>query len=243
MAPLRNPTARLAFVDGAFGGRYVSTNPHEDRAFLAQDDNAFLTKAEILKWEAGRTFNTDWAANHFFSWAVLLKDLRCKPARILEIGSWEGRSALFFLNYLPQSRIVCIDPFEGSAEHHIDPYFAELARNSEAQFDRNLAAFGGRVEKMKGSSTEVLPSLGVAGSRFDLAYIDGSHRAADVYRDAVLTWPLMAGGGIVVFDDYEWSILDTDEEAPKPGIDAFLAAHQGQYRELVRDYQIAIRKV
>ena len=54
---------------------------------------------------------------------------------------------------------------------------------------------------------------------------------------------MMAGGGIVVFDDYEWSMLDTDEESPKPGIDAFLAAHPGQYRELHRAYQLAIQKV
>jgi predicted O-methyltransferase YrrM len=221
----------------------VSTNPFEDRAFLTQDDNAFLTKAEILKWEEGRTFSTDWAATHFFDWAVLLKELRPKPLRILEIGSWEGRSALFFLNYLPQSHIVCIDPFEGNAEHHVNPYFADLALKSEAQFDRNLAAHKDRVEKIKGSSTEILPGLAIAGRRFDLAYIDGSHKAADVYRDAALTWTLMAPGGIVVFDDYEWSTSDVDAEPPKPGIDAFLAAHTGQYRELARGYQIAIQKV
>ncbi len=220
----------------------MSTNPHEDLAFLTLDENPFLTKSQILKWEEGRTFSTDWAANHFFNWAVLLKDLRNKPVQILEIGSWEGRSALFFLNYLPLSRIICIDPFEGNVEHQINPYFADLARKSEAQFDRNLAAFNDRVEKIKGSSAEILPQLGVAGRRIDLAYIDGSHMAADVYRDAVLTWPVVTSGGVVVFDDYEWSMADTDEESPKLGINAFLAAHAGQYRELHRDYQIAIQK-
>ncbi len=221
----------------------MSTNPFEDQAFLTQDDNAFLTKVDILKWEEGRTFSTDWAATHFFNWAVLLKNLRQKPVRILEIGSWEGRSALFFLNYLPSSQIVCIDPFEGSIEHQINPYFADLARKSEAQFDRNLAAFGKRVEKIKGSSTDVLPGLAIGRRRFDLAYIDGSHRAVDVYRDAALTWPLMAPGVVVVFDDYEWPMAEGDEESPKPGIDAFLAAHAGQYRELARGYQVAIQKV
>jgi predicted O-methyltransferase YrrM len=221
----------------------VSTNPDEDQAFLTQDDNAFLTKAEILKWEEGRTFSTDWAATHFFNWAVLLKDLRQQPVQILEIGSWEGRSALFFLNYLPRSRIICIDPFEGNAEHQSNPYFAELALKSEARFDSNLAAFKDRAEKIKGSSTDILPGLAIGRRRFDLAYIDGSHRAVDVYRDAALTWPLMAASGIVVFDDYEWPMAESDEESPKPGIDAFLAAHAGQYRELVRDYQIAIQKI
>lgn len=220
----------------------MSTNPHEDRAFLSQADTDFLSKAEISDWEAGKTFSTDWAAYHFFEWANLLHPLRRIPVRILEIGSWEGRSALFFLNYLPLSRMVCIDPFAGSAEHHSDPYFADLARKSEGRFDANLAAFAGRIEKIKGNSADVLPALGAAGRRFDLAYIDGSHMAADVYRDAVLTWSLMAQGGIVLFDDYEWDMMDTALERPKVGIDAFLAAHEGQYRELCRSYQIAIEK-
>ena len=221
----------------------MSTNPDEDQAFLTQDDNAFLTKADILKWEEGRTFSTDWAANHFFNWAVLLKDLRQKPVQILEIGSWEGRSALFFLNYLPLSRIICIDPFEGNLEHQINPYFADLARKSEARLDSNLAAFSDRVEKIKGSSADILPQLGITGRKVDLAYIDGSHIAADVYRDAVLTWPLMVPGGMVVFDDYEWSMVEADVESPKLGINAFLAAHGGQYRELLRGYQLAIQKL
>ena len=165
----------------------MSTNPHEDEAFLSQPDNAFLTKAAISKWEEGRTFSTNWAAYHFFEWAELLHAFRQKPVDILEIGSWEGRSALFFVNYLPHSRIVCIDPFEGNAEHHTDPWFAALALKSEAQFDHNLGDHMDRVEKIKGDSAEVLPRFGAEGRRFDLAYIDGSHMAADVYRDAVLT--------------------------------------------------------
>lgn len=220
----------------------MSTNPHEDRAFLSQADTAFLSKAEIIDWEAGRTFSTDWAAHHFFAWAELLAPLRHRPVRILEIGSWEGRSALFFLNYLPLSRIVCIDPFAGNAEHHRDPYFADLARKSERQFDANLAAFAPRIDKIKGLSSDVLPELALTGRRFDLAYIDGSHMAADVYRDATLTWSLMVDAGIVIFDDYEWEMLPTERERPKPGIDAFLAAHAGQYRELHRGYQIAIER-
>jgi predicted O-methyltransferase YrrM len=220
----------------------MSTNPDEDWTWMSQSDTAFLTKDRISDWEADKTFSTDWAGNHFFRWAELLDRMRDKPLHILEIGSWEGRSALFFLNYLPQSRIVCIDPFEGNVEHQADPYFRELALKSEAQFDRNIAAFADRVEKIKGSSTTVLPALGIAGRRFDLAYIDGSHMAADAYSDAVLTWPMIEPGGIVIFDDYEWPLMDSDLERPRLGIDAFLAAIDRQYREVHRDYQVVIAK-
>jgi predicted O-methyltransferase YrrM len=223
----------------------VSTNPHEDRVYLEKPDTPFLSKAEITEWEAGKTFTTDWAASHFFAWAELLHPLRQKPVRILEIGSWEGRSALFFLNYLPNSRIVCIDTFTGNVEHHLDPYFAELASKTESQFDANLAAVADRVEKIKGSSTRVLPELRVAGRRFDLAYIDGSHLAADVYSDALLTWPMMEPGGIVIFDDYEWDTVPEplpEREKPKLGIDMFLATLDGRYEELRRAYQLVVAK-
>jgi predicted O-methyltransferase YrrM len=220
----------------------VSTNPDQDQVYLEKPDTAFLTKTEIVRWEAGKTFTTDWAASHFFDWAELLSPLKAKPVRVLEIGSWEGRSALFFLNFLPHSRIVCIDTFGGNVEHHRDPYFAELAPKAEGQFDCNLAALAGRVEKIKGSSKQVLPQLGVAGRRFDLAYIDGSHMAEDVYADAALTWPLMEAGGIVIFDDYEWDMMEDERERPKLGIDAFLATLGDRWRELRRGYQIAIAK-
>src|SRR5438132_103954 len=47
--------------------RHVSTNPDEDLVYLEKPDTAFLTKAEITRWEEGRTFSSDWAGNHFFS--------------------------------------------------------------------------------------------------------------------------------------------------------------------------------
>jgi hypothetical protein len=117
-----------------------------------------------------------------------------------------------------------------------------LAAGIEGRFDANLAAFADRVEKIKGSSAAVLPELGIAGRRFDLAYIDGSHFAADVYADAVLTWSLMSSEGIMIFDDYAWDLMHTDLERPKLGIDAFLRTIAGGYRELHRDWQIVIAK-
>ena len=44
---------------------------------------------------------------------------------------------------------------------------------------------------------------GYAGS-FDLVYVDGSHLAADVLQDAVLSFRLLRSGGLLIFDDYLW---------------------------------------
>ena len=67
--------------------------------------------------------------------------------------------------------------------------------------------------------------------------------AADTYSEAVLTWSMMESGGLVIFDDYEWDLMNDELERPRLGIDAFLAAFRGCYREVLRGYQIAIAKV
>jgi hypothetical protein len=53
----------------------------------------------------------------------------------------------------------------------------------------------------------------------------------------------MESGGIVIFDDYEWELMGNEHQRPRLGIDAFLAAVRGQYRELHRAYQLVIAKL
>jgi len=209
----------------------------------AVNDSPPPSDAEIESWYADKDFSADWTTHHFPNWFAILDRFRKMPARVLEIGSWEGRSALFFLNYLPNSRLVCVDTFGGNVEHHLNPYFAALVPETERKFDANIAAFAARVEKRKGASFDVLPQLGIASRRFDIVYIDGSHRAADVYSDAVLSWPMVAANGIVIFDDYEFDQMEEELERPKLGIDAFHAAIEGQYRLIHKEYQIAIAKL
>jgi predicted O-methyltransferase YrrM len=199
--------------------------------------------ADIAGWYAGKDFSCDWTTHHITMWAGVLEGFRDRPARVVEIGSWEGRSALFFLNYLPQCRLTCIDTFGGNIEHHEDPWFAERLPDIERRFDANVAPFRDRVEKLKGPSGAVLPRLGLAERRFDIAYIDGSHYAADVYSDAALMWPLVVPGGIVIFDDYGWDLMNDESERPKLGIDAFIETIAGQFRTIHCVYQMVIAKL
>jgi predicted O-methyltransferase YrrM len=163
---------------------------------------------------------------------------------VIEIGSWEGRSALFFLNYLPQSRLVCIDTFEGSEEHRAHPEtFANDLPEMERRFDANLAPFADRLEKIKATSAVALAELGIDGRRFDIAYIDGSHRSADVYSDGVLARSMLVPGGILIFDDYEWEYMPEPRSNPQLGIDSFLRAFESQYRIVHKAFQVALEKL
>ena len=201
---------------------------------------SLVTEAE--SWYEGKDFSFDWTSWHFPNWFKLLRDYRGRNTQVLEIGSWEGRSAVFFLNYLPRARLVCIDSFEGGKEHRQSASSEKFLRQVEKRFDANTREFGRRVGKRKARSSDALIALGLEGRRFDIAYVDGSHMAADVYSDAQLTWPLMARGGLVIFDDYLWKEMPGPLEIPRPGIDAFLASIKGQYRMVLNDYQVAIVK-
>jgi predicted O-methyltransferase YrrM len=192
---------------------------------------------------AGKELTTNWAAEHYHLWATILAPWQNEPVRILEIGSWEGRSALFFLNYLRHSSIVCVDTFAGSIEHRAWAVAQQNAQlfGIESRFDSNLAQFAERMEKRKQESLVALGTLGIERRQFDLIYIDGSHLAMDVYRDGVLAWPLVVRGGIMIFDDYQRQ-QGPKADWPHIGIDAFLDATKGGYEELHRGRQIVIRK-
>jgi Methyltransferase domain len=201
-----------------------------------------VSSGVINTWYEGKTFTSDWTSSNYPTWVSLLAAYRKRALRVLEIGSWEGRSALFFLNFLPHCRLWCVDTFKGGEEHQTDPELALLIPGIEQRFDANVVEFGDRVVKINMPSVIALSQLGISGAKFDIAYIDGSHRSADVYSDGVLTWLMIVPDGIMIFDDYRWTYKPGTHSNPKLGIDAFLRAFRGQYRLIHDGYQIAIKK-
>ena len=89
-------------------------------------------------------FTTDWFSPNIPQWESLFTATGWdpdQPKTVLEIGSFEGRSTLWILERLlrhPDSRIHCIDTFEGGVEHD--------AGHTDGLYDRfraNLAAAPG----------------------------------------------------------------------------------------------------
>ena len=202
-----------------------------------------ISRLLYWRWFRGKQLSTDWASYHLTMWRRVLSPLRHEPLRILEIGSWEGRSALFFLNFFPHSTITCIDTFAGSDADSAYEELAEKLLNIENRFDHNLAPFGSRVEKLKGLSEDCLRWLAEQRRRFDLAYIDGSHIYDDVMADSIGVWPLIDPGGVIIWDDYKYGAHLSAEQRPQAAIDNFLADHVGGYRQLAGVYQLIVEKV
>lgn len=215
----------------------IQSNPVSGRLRKLERE---LSRLRYWPWFLGKQFTSNWASQHFTLWRRVLSPLRKKPLRILEIGSWEGRSALFFVNFFRRSTITCIDTFEGGSEVYAK--WKDQLSGIEARFDHNLAPFGSRVEKLRLPSRVALDRLTEQGRRYDLAYIDGSHDHDDVLADSVGTWSLLAPGGIIIWDDYQWGTHLPADQRPKAAIDAFLSEHDGSYRLLACSAQVIIEK-
>jgi Methyltransferase domain len=189
----------------------------------------FIDVRRYGNWFAGKQLTTDWTSGNFSTWRRVLRPWRDRPLRILEIGSWEGRSALFFLNFFPRARLVCVDSFE---EYPVN----------EERFDRNVAGFAGRIEKIKGQSVPALDRLVAERRQFDLVYLDGDHGYDAVMADSLRVWSLVEPGAAVIWDDYRWGRWLPPERRTKAAVDEFLQERSGQYRLLAENYQLIVER-
>jgi predicted O-methyltransferase YrrM len=179
-------------------------------------------------------FTRDWVSPYKESWTKHLQHLRGKPAHGLEIGTFEGRSALWFLENIltnPDASITCVDIFPA-------PY--------EQRFDANVVASGleRKIKKVKGDSKFALRTF--PRDTYDFVYVDGSHDAKDVLSDAVLAWELLKPGGVMIFDDYQWTGSAAEKfrpaRIPEIAIDAFLHVYEPYMDVVQKDYQVIVRK-
>src|SRR5262245_17967752 len=138
-----------------------------------------------------------------------------KDARVIvEIGSREGSSALWFLNNLllaDESRLYCVDPWEESPE-----FFENFQANIREHPARD------KVKVIRSRSYHALQQMLREGFQCDLVYVDGSHTAHDVLWDLMLSFKILRVGGVMMCDDYTWP-FDKGRmlETPKVAIDAF----------------------
>ena len=135
-------------------------------------------------------FSTDYVTSN---WAIAwwVYELGSSQQRVLEIGSFEGRSAWLWSRILPPgSSLTCVDlGFAGT-------------------FERNTAALreSGFLRQVLGGRASVRALFDLDPDQpFDLVYIDGSHKADHVLADIVMSDALLRSGGLMLLDDFEWS--------------------------------------
>jgi len=178
-------------------------------------------------------FLDDWVTHRTNIWKQVLLKLENKN-QFLEVGSHEGRSAIWFIeNGLDSNgEITCIDSWIWGSKHE---------KTFDLNVDLCLKTYPTKkVIKLKGFSYFHLASLITQKKQFDLIYIDGSHKAKDVITDACLSWNLLKLNGILIFDDY---LLQSKDVYAKPAIDLFVDMFRENIKYLYIGDQLIIQKV
>ncbi len=159
---------------------------------------------------ADRRFEEVWAVTRLIpGWfeevnaaALFLILAGLRPERIVEIGSYLGRSTVFFAKSLEvlglDGRVTAIDPHTGDRQH-----LEALGAREIPSYDLfcnhlEVAGVAGRVEAVVAPSHQAADGW---SAPVDFLFIDGWHSYDAVMEDAGDWLPHLTAGGVVVFDD------------------------------------------
>jgi SAM-dependent methyltransferase len=126
------------------------------------------------------------------------------PGRIVEIGSFHGRSTILLARSAPEgSDVVAIDPHAGTDRGPREwVTSSELGESDRRRFQANLerAGVAGRVRQFRLHSHD---ALGEVTGEVDLLFVDGAHRYRPVCDD-LLRWGgrVRPGGTLLVHDAF-----------------------------------------
>ena len=196
-------------------------------------------------------FTENWFAGHDLEKFLPLGS--GKELHILEIGSFEGKSTIWFLDNLlvnKKSTITCIDPWTRYSQDE-DSFNSYNKEETEWDFRSNYETFihniglSGKWDQVlinKGYSYDILPRMISEGKKYDIIFIDGNHTSPFVLSDGVMGWYLLKEGGIMIFDDYLFGEPESTNY-PKIAIDSFINIFK-DYTEVIWDeWRKAVKKI
>ena len=208
-----------------------------------------------MKKENKYKFTTDWFEfvregwDGLFNWYV--NEEKQTINSVLEIGCFEGRATTYLCDkWLSKGTTYhVVDTFGGSeAENGHQDFIKQINDGDDFifnNFKHNVSHFPDinfRIERE--NSQHILPILEREGNKYDLIYVDASHQSDDTFVDSYWAHKMLNGGGMIIFDDYEWSEPGKDKpiQSPKFGIQSFLTLYQEDYALVASGYQIAVMK-
>jgi predicted O-methyltransferase YrrM len=169
-------------------------------------------------------------AYNFFNHLSSLKD----DFKYLEIGSFEGGSAIYISNRFQSSQIFCVDNWVKTEDGYGNLDFSHVEKN----FDFNISNCT-NIKKIKETSDNFFL---INNQYFDAIYIDGYHKGNQVFKDCVNAWKILNIGGILVCDDYIWDHYIKLEENPCFAVNQFLKLIKNFKVLQVSNSQIFIKK-
>jgi len=183
--------------------------------------------------------NRDLFSNNIPSWLYIFnKFLNDKKNVVaLEIGPYEGRSSCFLLKSLNNLELTCVDTFEPFQE--LQGNYPEKFHEVFNNFKNNTKDYSDKLKIIKNTSQEFFSNN---KSKFDLIYIDGSHKYEDVLSDGRNALKCLNKKGIIIFDDFLWGKIQKINQTPTFAIMNFLYESKDEIKILYLNYQIIIQK-
>lgn len=198
------------------------------------------------KFAQGLRLDNDWFTSNIPTWLMAFhKQSYDKKTELncLEIGSWQGQSAVFLLSYFEKAQLTCVDTWDGADEHKSGHETnTQILSKIEKTFDANLSKYRDRLTKYKGTSYQYFND-NFEKDMFDLIYIDGSHHSDDVVVDAIKSFEMLKVNGLIIFDDYFWKYYAKTMDNPCGAINSFIRLRHSQLEVICFDYQLVIRKI
>ena len=203
--------------------------------FLSRKKKYFTKKHKIYLNEKKTT--TDYFSINAYYWNSIIKK-NLNNFSYLEIGSWEGNSALYILKNFKTKKVVCVDIWDLYDDEYKKEHF-ERFKN----FNSNLREFDQKFSFYKKTSDNFFENN---KEKFDLIYIDGSHEAPQVYNDLYNSWACLNSNGIIICDDYFYGNLYSNENknVPAVSINKFLIENKNKIEIIcVNNTQIFFKKI
>lgn len=130
-----------------------------------------------------------------------------RPRRILEFGTFTGEMAVnLALNAGPDCEIFTLDLPPGREDTRLPASANDqgmIRRRDRGDKFHELPSGAGRITQLLADSAE-FDGQPYAGS-FDFIYVDGAHSYEYCANDSRLAFQMLRPGGIIVWDDYNWS--------------------------------------
>ncbi len=174
-------------------------------------------------------FSVDWFSSNIPNFEELLGHLKDKPCRLLEIGSYEGRSTTWLLDNIATHASSLVETID-------------LRENPKLLHNIVASGFFLKTKFHLGRSVDILRTLPL--NAYEFAYIDGNHATVNVLEDAVHCFRLLKEHGVMAFDDYLWDDPKRNSEGrPKEPVDAFLGIYSKKIRILRKGWQVWVQKL
>lgn len=122
---------------------------------------------------------------------------------VIEVGSWLGKSTRFILERSPSARMVAIDTWRGSPEHHEDQALQRLLPRLYETFQVNCWESRDRLLPLRMPSVDGLRLAGARGLKPDVIYLDADHSYEAIKADLETSLALFPNSTIVG-DDWDW---------------------------------------